>query len=266
MSAVAVEDVQSWIECDKGNIERSEKNFASGFYEREGIAIESHYHGKGALYADIARSYTYLGDLDQAKSYFRLAAENTLKPFSMIYDPADPDHHRIKPEYCDVSENDGVDAINYALCANDIALAKQAAALWQNPGDGDLMHAPINRYIHALTYCMLDRSTNAIPLLKANLEWYQVRKPSKKLSWQLNFYTLSLTLYGIAQKDQTLFNGGLELQLAFHKRHARYGEINDTPEALMSDHCTALSNLALLHGLKAESKDPLIAEGLLISV
>ncbi|MCV6610918.1 MAG: immunity 49 family protein, partial [Amphritea sp.] len=205
-------------------------------------------------------------DPDQAKSYFRLAAENILKPFSMIYDPTDPDHHRITPAWFIVSETVGIEGTNYALCTGDIILAKQAAALWQNPGDGDLMHAPINRYIHALTYCLLDRRADAVPLLKATLDWYQARKPSKKLTWQLNYYTLSLALYGIVKQDQTLLNDGLELQLEFHKRHARYGEIHDTPEALMSDHCVALTNLALLHGLKAEINDPLIPQGLLITV
>ncbi|WP_415897704.1 Imm49 family immunity protein [Neptuniibacter sp. QD72_48] len=263
MSVVKVEDVQWWIKCHKDRIERSEKNLISGFYEREEVPIESHYKGQGSSYALVARSYAYLGELDQAKSYFKQAAENTVKPFFMIYDSNDPDHHRIKPDYSDVSENDGIDAINYALCANDSALAKRAAEIWQNPGDGDLMHAPINRYIHALTYCLLDRTAEAMPLLKETLDWYQARKPSKKLTWQLNFYTLSLALYGIAKKDQTIFNEGLELQLEFHKRHARYGEINDTPEALISDQCIALANLALLHGLNVEINDPMIPEGLL---
>jgi len=45
-------------------------------------------------------------------------------------------------------------------------LAKQAAEVWQNPGDGKQKSAPVNRYIHALTYCLLDRTEDAVPLLK----------------------------------------------------------------------------------------------------
>ncbi|MBN0986733.1 Imm49 family immunity protein [Amphritea pacifica] len=263
MSKVTVEDVQGWIECDKGNITRSQKNLDSGFYERENVPIESHYSGQGLSYAQMARSYAYLGDFEQARASFRLAAENTAKPFFMIYDANDPDHHRIRPDYSEVSETNCMEAINYALCANDLAQARTIAKIWQNPGDGVLKHAPINRFIHALTYCLLDRSADAVPLLQETLEWFQARKLSKKLTWQLNFYTLSLALYGIAKQDQTLFNDGLELQLEFHKRYARYGEIHDTPEALVSDNCIALANLALLQGLNVTIKDPMIPEALL---
>ncbi|MBN0989888.1 Imm49 family immunity protein [Amphritea pacifica] len=263
MSKITVEDVQGWIECNKAGITDRKKRMTNGFYERENLPYESGYNGLGSSHSRVARCYAYLGDFAQAKASFRLAAENTAKPFFMIYDADDPDHHRIRPDYSEVSETNCMEAINYALCANDLSLARSIAKIWRNRADGKQKHAPINRFIHALTYCLLDRSADAIPLLQETLDWFQARKPSKKLTWQLNFYTRSLALYGIAKQNQTLFNDGLELQLEFHKRHARYGEIHDTPEALVSVHCIALANLALLQGLNVTLKDPMIPEALL---
>jgi len=60
----------------KLSIDRSDKNLESGFYEQEEVAIESHYYGQRFTYANIVRYYAYLGEFDQAHSYFPLAVED----------------------------------------------------------------------------------------------------------------------------------------------------------------------------------------------
>ncbi len=67
-----------------------------------------------------------------------------------------------------------------------------------------------------------------------------------------NYYSLITTLFGIIDKNETQFNGGLALQLEFYESEAK-GELKDTDEEFICDDAVALTNLALSQGLELKT-------------
>ena len=74
-----------------------------------------------------------------------------------------------------------------------------------------------------------------------------------------------MTLSGIVNKNQALFEAGLQQQAAFYKGLAQ-GENADTSHEHVDDHLVALGNLGIYHGLNVPAGIPYLPANMLISV
>ncbi len=242
-------------------IERAKNLKEAGYYEEKGIEAETVYCGNAMEYAGLGIAYALHGDWDLAKEAFQTAAEYQLKPLQMAYDPDYPDF------LGDAIAEGGqaisvVDCFNFAMAAGDLAIAKQACALfpaqWRarnsKPGTAD-------DFVHALHAWFSGDKLRAAGFCQKSMEAY-IAKPSKKITGRSNYYTLHLALWGIIINDQSVFDTGIQKQLEICHHEARYGEWNDSVRGHFAEYALALTNLAIQAGMKHQVIDPFIPEGL----
>ncbi len=284
------QQIDHWIKVALDGLAQTEEDFKSGFYEKEGISIQSVHAGTALYHATLARAKFLNGDpIDEVREEFARAARYVLKSFTMAYDESDPDYvgdrwparnphytgHKnspvaakfLSPEYgqvdwSSVSETTFIRGMNYCLMAADFSLAEQLATWFQDSPDGSPMDIEVNRYAHALKHAILGGRTRAWLLLKEQREAYEAR-PSKRDDYRKNYYTLSTALFGIMDKNEVLFNEGLAMQLAFYQDMAQ-GEYKNTPMEFICDNAVALANLGIHHGLKVTVEHDTLPKGLLI--
>ena len=89
-----------------------------------------------------------------------------------------------------------------------------------------------------------------------------IAKPSKKVTYRSNYYTLHLALWGIITHDQLAFDEGIRKQLEICHHEARYGEQKGMTEAYFAEYALALTNLGIQAGMKQQVFDPFIVQGL----
>jgi hypothetical protein len=100
-------------------------------------------------------------------------------------------------------------------------------------------------------------------LLEKTLEEYAKKPP--KTAGDMNYFTLSMTLYGLLNRDEVVFNEGLALQLKFYKTtYIPAEDVWGTPYEFICDDAVALSNLALGAGMHITVEHDLLPKGLLI--
>ncbi|MFW5444183.1 MAG: hypothetical protein ACKE51_07750, partial [Methylococcaceae bacterium] len=232
------QQIDHWLNVASGDLERRKTHTQDGFYERENLYVQGLYTGYAGIYADLARTMFLNGELNIAfRAEFSNASRNMLKSFTMAYDKNDPDYvgdketpadytgtyfDRPQYGYVDWSSVEALDAINgfnWALMAGDFELGKELANWFQDSPDEKRDDA-ITRYAHAMKYALIGSHVREAgkTLLMQTID--KCRKKPPKGGWKLNFYTLSLALYGILDKDQALFNEGLALQLQFYQAEA----------------------------------------------
>jgi len=74
--------------------------------------------------------------------------------------------------WADVIETYAIEGFNWALMAADLDLGRKLAHCFQDPGDGDLMNADINRYTHGLKHALLDEPEKGAALLQQTIDEY----------------------------------------------------------------------------------------------
>ncbi len=254
-------EIEQGIKSNQELIERAKGLKEAGFYEQNEIKAESVYCGNAMEYAGLGMAYALHADWDLAKKAFQTAAEYQLKPLQMAYDPDYPD---FLGDACTRGAQaiDIVDCFNYAMAAGDLAIAKQACALfpaqWRarnsKPGTAD-------DFVHALHAWFCGDKLRAAGFCQKSMEAY-IAKPSKKITGRSNYYTLHLALWGIIINDQSVFDTGIQKQLEICHHEARYGEWKGMVEGHFAEYALALTNLAIQAGMKHQVIDPFIPEGL----
>lgn len=258
MTLVKIEqDIESALE----DIKQRRNAEASGYYQLNDIEAETVYCAYAMEYAGLGMAYALHGDWDLAKEAFQTAAEYKLKPLLMVYAPDHPDF--IGDE--GIRGSDAIDVVacfNYAMAAGDLAIAKQACALFPlewRPGNSKPETA--DDFVHALQAWFRGDKVRAAGFCQKSMEAY-IAKPSKKITYRSNYYTLHLALWGIIINDQSVFDTGIEKQLEICHHDARYGEWKGMVEGHFAEYALALTNLAVQAGMKHQVIDPFIPEGL----
>ncbi|MCU8075374.1 hypothetical protein L5L77_14240, partial [Shewanella sp. SM29] len=122
-------EIEQGIKSNQELIERAKGLKEAGFYEQNEIEAETVYAGWSMKYAGLGMAYALHGDWDLAKEAFQTAAEYKIKPLLMAYDPNYPDFLGDNIAEGGQSHN-VVDCFSYAMAAGDLAIAKQACALF----------------------------------------------------------------------------------------------------------------------------------------
>jgi len=146
--------------------------------------------------------------------------------------------------------------------ADDFTLAKELAGRFRDRPDGVRMDIEVNHHMHAFKHILIGEWRQARKLLKTQRDAY-LGKPSKRNDYRKNYYTMSTALLGIVNKDKTLFNEGLRMQLELYRGQAQ-GELKDTTQEFVCDYAVALANLGLHHGLAVTAEQDTLPQGLLI--
>ncbi|MCU8076939.1 hypothetical protein, partial [Shewanella sp. SM29] len=223
ISQMTLAEIEQDIIFFQDIIEERRNAEASGYYRINDIEAESVYCAYAWEYAGLGIAYALHSDWDLAEEAFQTAAEYQLKPLQMAYDPDYPD---FLGDACTRGAQaiDVVDCFNYAMAAGDFAIAKQACALfpaqWRprnsKPGTAD-------DFVHALHAWFSGDKIRAAGFCQKSMEAY-IAKPSKKVTYRSNYYTLHLALWGIIINDQSVFDTGIQKQLEICHHEARYGE------------------------------------------
>jgi len=249
--------IEHWFAFADKWIPRKKEKIASG----EGK--QATYTSLALIHASLARTKFLNGDpIDEVRAEFARAARAILKSFTMAYDETDPNYQGKKADLSCNSETIAIRGFNYSLMAADFNLSAELAKWFQTRPDDVKMDVEVNRYAHALKHALLGEHQQASVLLKTQREAYEA-KPSKRNDYRKNYYTLSTALYGILEKDEALFNEGLQLQVVFYQGDAR-GELKDTDEEFICDYAVALGNLGIKYGLKVTVAHDTLPKGLLI--
>jgi hypothetical protein len=265
MSKPDQEQIEHWLKVGRDGIEQTRQDLDEGYYEKKSIPLQSVYTGLAMDHASIGRSAFLNGDpVEVARGSLAKAAKCVLKSFTMAYDTSDPEYQDWRTDWSEVKETIFIRGMSYALMSCDFELAKELATWFQERGDGTKMDPPINRYVWALKYAVLDQREKAwSDYLKPSMDDY-AKKPAKGSNWRSNYFTLSTALAGILLKDAELFNQGLDMQLQFYSRDTK-GEAKDTPKEFICDNAVALANLGIHSGLKVTVQNELLPRGLLIN-
>lgn len=257
------QDISHWVSSNKVQIDKKWKLYHSGFYEQENLPVQGMYISLALFHASLAGAkYLDLDPIEDVRIEFARASRCILKSFTMAYDDTDSDYQGEKSELGCTSEGDFIEGINYALMAADFDLAKELATWFRDPVNGKLMDAEINNYAHSLKSILVEDRDAALTLLKRQMDAYD-SKPPKKRGYRKNYQTLTTALYGIADKNEKLFNQGLRMQLEFYQSYAE-GEAKNTSEEFICDQAVALANLGIHNGLKVSAEQETLPKGLLM--
>ncbi|WP_250655421.1 Imm49 family immunity protein [Alkalimarinus coralli] len=270
------EDIDHWIEVKLKTIQQSEDDYKTGWYKEQDIPMQSVYSGTAMNYAGLGRARFLNGESpERFRHEFSTAGKCMVKCFKMAYDLTDPDYVGDKPkppkapsagygqvDWSEVMETIAIDGFNYCLLGADFETARELAYWYQDRKDGKKMEADVNRYTYAYKYALLNKLKEGQRLLEKTLQEYAAKPP--KTTADMNYFTLSMTLYGILKLDEALFNEGLALQLKFYKKsYIPAEDLWGTPYEYICDHAVALSNLALDAGLQVTVEHDLLPKGLL---
>ena len=278
MRSLAEENLGEWEEHHLRSVQRKNKHLVTpNWYKDRNLPLQAHYSAQARNYAALARAqYLNNSPIEEIQHNFREAANNILKCFSMTYNVNDHDYlgDKLSPngagysgygevDTSRVNEIQLIEGINYALMANDFTTAEQLAYWYQDSYDGHKMDLDVNRYAFAYKYVLLDKKDEAQALLQETIDDCIQNKPTHP--GDINFFTLSLTLQGIAMGSNKLFTEGLQQQLHFYEKTMTPSDDGwDTEEEFFCDHAIALANLGLRHGLPVTVEHPLMPKRLLI--
>lgn len=233
----------------------------SGYYRINDIEAESVYCAYAMEYAGLGMAYALHGDWVLAKEAFQTAAEYQLKPLLMAYDANSPIYLGDSITR-GAQADDAIDCFNFAMAAGNLTIAKQACALFPRKYRiGNTKPDTIDDLIYALNAWFSGDKPRAAGFCQKSMEAY-IAKPSKKVTYRSNYYTLHLALWGIIINDQSVFDTGIQKQLEICHHDSRYGEWNDSVRGYFADYALALTNLAIQAGMKHQVIDPFIPEGL----
>ena len=158
--------------------------------------------------------------------------------------------------------DDAVNCFAYAMAAGDLQIAKQACELFPAQWRPRNIKADtVDDFVHALNAWFTGDKVRAAGFCQKSMEAY-IAKPSKKVTYRSNYYTLHLALWGIITHDQLAFDEGIRKQLEICHHEARYGEQKGMTEAYFAEYALALTNLGIQAGMKQQVFDPFIVQGL----
>lgn len=256
------DQVDHWKTEYQNGVDRRFHLMEKGFHIENDIPFQDVYDGFAMDYSGLGRARFLNGDpIEEVRDTFRLAAQSSLRAFTIVYDPSDPLYNADNTKFSSVSERQFVEGVYYALMAADFDLAAELARWFQGRPNGKKMDPEVNDFAFALKHTLLGDSEKALALLRPRLDNY-LKKPPKG-GYKRNYYTLTTALVGILEKDEALFNEGLALQLHFHLGDAR-GEYKNMPQGYICDDAVALANLGIHHGLNVTVTDYRLPAGLLI--
>ncbi len=243
-------------------IEQHKQLGQTDFFEVNEVPLESRYCGNAMRCSAIAYAYSLKGDYHNAKKYFKLAYESKMKPFLMAYDPKYPDYVGKDIEE-GVRNICAIEGFNLAMCTGDLDQAKQFCDIYQYTESDDFGDSAYH-YIMSLKALFNGDAKKAGKYCQKSLEEY-VKKPAKGITYRSNYYTLHLALFGILTGDQAMFDDGITRQLEFCHKDAISGEYAGLVRTRVSEFSVALTNLALVQGLKQTIFDDFIPQGLIMT-
>ncbi|WP_345860575.1 hypothetical protein [Shewanella algae] len=254
-----VEQTNDYLE----SIAEAKQRRESGFYEVEGVESETVYCGWSMRYAALGMAYALQGSYFDAQEAFLIAAKYKIRPLEMAFVLNDP-------EYVGLDITEGISAHNviecacYSIAAGNVDIAKKACALFREHAKTPSEPATINEFAFALDAFFKGELGQAANICETRIEKF-LTKPSKKITFNSNYYTLHLALWGICTGDQQSFDEGIRKQLTICHHEARYGEWKGMVQGHYAEYAVALTNLAILAGLKQQVFDPFIPQGLVWS-
>ncbi|MCE9854247.1 hypothetical protein L2728_05660 [Shewanella chilikensis] len=256
---LSAEQLANELEIDLETIARKKALDETGFYKDH--EIEHVYWGRGFDYASLGMSYALNQKFDEAKAAFKKAAEYQLRPLKMAFDPTDPEFIGEKVTMGKESI-DVVSCFNCAMAAGELAIAKEACLLYpEEQFPGNRKPDTTDDLVHALKAWFNGDHDKASAHCQKRLDEYTA-KPSKKITFRSNYFTLHLALWGIIHKDALSFEDGIKRNLAIWHHGARYGEESGTTRGHYAEFAVALTNLGIHAGMEQPVVDPFIPQGL----
>ena len=258
---LSAEQLANELEIDLETIARKKALDEAGFYKDH--EKESYYCGRSFDQASVAISYALNQKFDEAKAAFKKAAVYQLRPLKMAFDPTDSEFIGEK-----ISEGsqaiDVVSCFNCAMAAGELALAKEACLLYpEEHFPGNPKPDTADDLVHALKAWFNGDHDKASAHCQKRLDEYTA-KPSKKITFRSNYFTLHLALWGIIHKDTLSFEDGIKRNLAIWHHGARYGEESGTTRGHYAEFAVALTNLGIHAGMEQPVVDPFIPQGLVL--
>lgn len=246
------------------SIAEAKQRKESGFYEAEGITSDTIYNGWSTRYAALGMAYALQGAYSDSKSAFKTAAELQFLTLRMAYDPSYAeylgDEARVGRQAADA-----MDCFSYAMAAGIIDVAQSVCAMFPSSVDRRPAYLAkpntIDEFVFALDAFFKGELSKAAYICENRIEKF-LAKPSKKVTFNSNYYTLHLALWGICTGDQQAFDEGIRKQLTICHHEARYGEWKGMVPGHYAEFAVALTNLAIHAGLKQQVFDPFIPQGL----
>lgn len=271
------ESIDSWIATALRISDKRKKYLHNGWYQQEDLPLQTHFKGLANDYAGLGRARFFNGEsLDVVRETFTEAGKYMLQNFTMAYcindfryigdkpkrdDQINAGHGQV--DWSDVNETAAIGGFNWSLMGANFTVARDLAYWYQDRPDGRKMEPCVNRYVFAYKYILLGEAEKAEALLRETIDEYQVKPP--RTTGDMNYYTLSLAMQGIAIKDEDMFNKGLDLHLDFYKKVAIPSEDYwDTALESICDDVVALANLALDAGLNVTIENDLLPTDFLI--
>lgn len=245
-------------------IARAKELEVSGYYKDNEIKQESIYAGDAMSYAQLGMAYALHNDIAEAQTAFRTAAELQSLPIRMAYD-TEFDNYQGSVIVRGAEAYNVVDCASYALAADTIEIAQLVCAIFpkERPKTPEKTET-IDEFVFALDAFFKGELSKAANICETRIEKF-LAKPSKKITFNSNYYTLHLALWGICTGDQQSFDEGIRKQLTICHHEARYGEWKGMVPGHYAEYAVALTNLAILAGLKQQVFDPFIPQGLVWS-
>ena len=257
------DDIEFWLNLSKELIEEDKKRKEDGFYKKNNVSIQSVLHGSSSEHAFLARALFLNGSpIEEVRTNYITAARYIIKAMKIAFDKDDPDYLGEKSDWAAIMETTVIEGFNYSLIGGDFETGRELSRWFFDPLDNEPMEPDVNRYAHALKHALLGEKEEGKTLLSLTLEEYQA-SPTKDPA-DINYFTMSLALYGILNNDEKHFNEGLELQLKLYETIAK-GEIRDTDEAYICENAVALANLGIGFDMTVAVKHDLMPEGLLLT-
>lgn len=249
------EEAQGWVEIAEEQLRGREVKI------REGRATQMDWIGWSEWQMSLGRARFLRGEeRDRVREAFREAALGIIRSFEMAYDASSPLFLGGSSSPGAVTHVSALDGLNAGLISGEVALTHRMARLV--PSTYLIKHTPkeVNSYLQGLKQLLLGEQGVARSSIGENLEDFGRRPP--KSGHRRNFYTLTLTLSGIIEGDERVFNEGLLLQSQLYKSQAQ-GECADTPEEYIDDHLIALGRLGLDRGLSVQGEIPYLPKAML---
>ncbi|AYV11504.1 MULTISPECIES: hypothetical protein [Shewanella] len=259
---LSAEQLATELQIDLDDIARKKALDEAGFYKD--YEKESYYSGRGFDHASVAMSYALNQKFDEAKAAFKKAAEYQLRPLKMAFDPTDSEFIGERVSRGNQAIN-VVSCFNCAMAAGELAIAKEACLLYpEGHFPGNPKPDTADDFVHALKAWFNGDHDIASAHCQKRLDEYTA-KPSKKITFRSNYFTLHLALWGIIHKDALSFEDGIKRNLAIWHHGARYGEESGTTRGHYAEFAVALTNLGIHAGMEQPVVDPFIPQGLVWS-
>ncbi len=262
LKKLSVTDIDEQLNTNLEFLEEAKQLEKTNFYNENNVSLETRHCGNGEDCTSIAYAYALKEDYDNAKKYFKLACEFKIKPFEMAHNPK-YEHYVGEKIREGVRSVNAIDGFNLAMCIGELDQAKQFCDIYQYTESDDFGDSAY-RYIMSLKALFNGDAKKAAQHCQKNLDEY-IKRPSKGITYRSNYYTLHLALFGILTGDQAMFDDGITKQLQICHQDAITGEWAGMVESRISEFSVALTNLALVQGLKQTIFDDFIPQGLIMT-